>query len=280
MSDLGSKLKQTREKLNITLEEISSRTNIKVNLLELIEKGDFCALPSFVHARGFIKKYAEVLGIKLSDIDELLMLECPKEKFVKFHQYSDEHSKSSISPRGIKLILAGFLLFLVCLAVFFYLNNSKKISDTTENPPVYNLNTNVTDNKSDNVSGTAVIPDNKTEEPAKITTVILPTELSKKSEPKEEPKILPDKKIMFSFSDICWVHMSVDNSSEYDFIAEKGLNKSVNVKEFFKIDIGNAKAITIRYGDQIFENFGKHKEPVKGLYFYFDNGTFNFKKIK
>lgn len=277
MSDLGLKLKQTREELGISLDEISKETNIKVNFLKLIEKGDFCSLPSFVHARGFIKKYAEVLGMDLANIDELLNVECPREKFSEFCKHTQKDYEKVFSDRSIKIILLIIILFLALFVVYIYL--SKNIGDNTETK-----NTEGLEQKSE------VVEDNKTVElnskvlstvESPVKNVVEPMEILKKSVVKDVVSSpLPDKKVVFSFTDVCWVHISVDNVSEYDFIADKGLVKNIPVKEHFSIDIGNANSVIISYKDQKFENFGKYREPVKGLFFYFDNGTLNFNKLK
>jgi cytoskeleton protein RodZ len=45
------------------LEEVHSKTKIRVRYLECIESGDWNALPGSVYARGFIRSYAELLGL-------------------------------------------------------------------------------------------------------------------------------------------------------------------------------------------------------------------------
>lgn len=278
MSDLGKKLRQSREELGITLEEVSKKTNIKLNFLKLIENGDFCALPSFVHAKGFVKRYAEVLGIDIADIEELLNVECPRDSFPDFYKFPSEGAEKAIFGRKIKIILAVLLLLSFLLAVYIYSN--RNFRDDSEKVPA-----SMTEQKANSFK------DNKTDETnavvsstfnSKSESVIDPVEIIKKdTEEYAEETLPPDKKVAFYFSDICWVHISVDNISEYDFIAEKGLVKYIPVKKHFTIDIGNAYALSIRYEEQKFDNFGKHKEPVKGMFFYFDdNGTLNFMKLK
>jgi len=56
-------LRQTRLKRNQSLEEISKAIRIRQPYLEALEAGDFDALPSSVQARGFLRTYAEYLGL-------------------------------------------------------------------------------------------------------------------------------------------------------------------------------------------------------------------------
>lgn len=70
MEDIGSTLRDAREKLGLTLEEVERGTRIRVRYLEAMEKGDFDYLPSTVQARGFLRNYAEFLGL---DRDAILL---------------------------------------------------------------------------------------------------------------------------------------------------------------------------------------------------------------
>ncbi len=64
----GQKLKQIRESLGISLEEIAQKTRIRLNYLEAIETDDDDTLPSKVHKRGFLRLYAAELGINLEEL--------------------------------------------------------------------------------------------------------------------------------------------------------------------------------------------------------------------
>ncbi len=64
----GQKLKQIRESLGISLEEIAQKTRIRLNYLEAIEADDDEAMPSRVHKRGFLRLYAAELGIRLEEL--------------------------------------------------------------------------------------------------------------------------------------------------------------------------------------------------------------------
>lgn len=63
MKELGRVLKTARESKNLTLDEIQERTKIRKRYLQAIEEGDLSILPGLVYARGFIKNYAEILGL-------------------------------------------------------------------------------------------------------------------------------------------------------------------------------------------------------------------------
>jgi len=64
---LGTLLRQKREALGLTLEEVERRTYIRQKFLAGIEADDHSLIPSVAQARGFIRSYAAFLGL---DADE------------------------------------------------------------------------------------------------------------------------------------------------------------------------------------------------------------------
>ncbi|MCA9590650.1 MAG: helix-turn-helix domain-containing protein [Myxococcales bacterium] len=68
MDNVGSSLKHTREAKRMTLSEVSRVTRIPVATLEAIELGRFDDLPGEVFVRGFLKSYAQALGVSSDDI--------------------------------------------------------------------------------------------------------------------------------------------------------------------------------------------------------------------
>lgn len=63
LAELGSHLRQVREENRLSLEEVAAQTLIQARLLHAIEAGKLNQLPEPVYIQGFIKRYAEVLGL-------------------------------------------------------------------------------------------------------------------------------------------------------------------------------------------------------------------------
>lgn len=63
MKELGEFLKKTREEKGISLKDIQDRTKIRSRYLEAIEKGEFQIVPGEVYLRGFLRSYAECIGL-------------------------------------------------------------------------------------------------------------------------------------------------------------------------------------------------------------------------
>jgi len=62
-STIGEILKQTRLDRKLTVKSVSEATAIRAKFLDALEADDFDSLPSPVQARGFLRIYAEFLGL-------------------------------------------------------------------------------------------------------------------------------------------------------------------------------------------------------------------------
>lgn len=64
VKDIGDIFKNRRKELNImTLKEVENATSIRSVYLQAIEEGEFDKLISPVYAQGFLRQYANFLGI-------------------------------------------------------------------------------------------------------------------------------------------------------------------------------------------------------------------------
>src|SRR5512138_2221941 len=69
---IGQPLKTEREEQGLTLEKVFEATRIRVQYLKALEADDLSAMPSPVQARGYLRNYAEYLGLDVERVlDEL-----------------------------------------------------------------------------------------------------------------------------------------------------------------------------------------------------------------
>lgn len=72
MKSLGARLRQERERLGRTLEEISTQTKIRQSYLEAIESDRLDTIPGGFFSRSFVRQYAQVLGVNDDELERLL----------------------------------------------------------------------------------------------------------------------------------------------------------------------------------------------------------------
>ncbi|MGC1376342.1 MAG: RodZ domain-containing protein [Anaerolineales bacterium] len=68
MPTIGQQLKQARESRGLSMKQVVQATRIRVHYLEAMETDDFSTLPSAAQARGFLRSYADFLGLNADDL--------------------------------------------------------------------------------------------------------------------------------------------------------------------------------------------------------------------
>ncbi|KGF73135.1 hypothetical protein DO97_02055 [Neosynechococcus sphagnicola sy1] len=61
--ELGNYLRQTRQAQSLSLEDVAAKTRIQMRLLQAIENGRLEQLPEPVYIQGFIRRFADALGL-------------------------------------------------------------------------------------------------------------------------------------------------------------------------------------------------------------------------
>ena len=70
INEIAQQLRQRREMLSLTLDEIERHTRMRAQFMEALEKGNFDELPSPVQTRGMLSNYASFLDL---DADTMLL---------------------------------------------------------------------------------------------------------------------------------------------------------------------------------------------------------------
>ncbi len=123
MENLGEYLQQKREEQNISIEELVSLTRIPVRFIEAIETNRLDLLPNQVTAKGFLRSYAECVGV-----DHRRITEAFSEYATPSEPFSDSKARDKILshvqveksnrlpfPRRIVLSVAGLVFALLTL---------------------------------------------------------------------------------------------------------------------------------------------------------------------
>jgi cytoskeletal protein RodZ len=119
--EIGEQLRQRRDLLSLTLEDVEAHTHVRKHYLELIEAGNFGELPSPVQARGMLANYTEFLNL---DVDAILLYYAEglqKQRLESQIAAPKRSPARSLSPNALKLknffsidllVIAGiFLVF-------------------------------------------------------------------------------------------------------------------------------------------------------------------------
>lgn len=127
--EIGATLRKARQDIGVTLDEVEYETKIRKRYLNALEREDYGDLPSAVYARGFLKTYANYLGLDGEELSQELKERWDtvqerqrQEAAPKRERFGRSRTRSSagvmnrrrrISP----LAMIGFALALVLLAL-------------------------------------------------------------------------------------------------------------------------------------------------------------------
>jgi transcriptional regulator with XRE-family HTH domain len=65
---IGARLKQAREQRRLTLQQVSETTKVRPHYLQALENDDLSAISSAAQARGFLRIYADFLGLDTTEL--------------------------------------------------------------------------------------------------------------------------------------------------------------------------------------------------------------------
>ena len=126
MTELGTYLKEQRETLGVSLEQIQSTTKIQKRYIVAIEEGDYKQLPGAFYARAFIKTYAEALELDVDEVFETYKRDLPEPETQPVVELSRRatYSKStapkkSVAKRWIPNIIIIALIFAIGVALYY-----------------------------------------------------------------------------------------------------------------------------------------------------------------
>ncbi len=124
MRTVGEILKQARIQQNLEIKRVAQATKIRPVYLKALEKDDFQSLPGPAIVRGFIKNYAEFLGLSSKDVLAVFRRDFDERKANKINLDSEEtlgKTKLFWSPKQTSwLVLTVLILLFILYLVWQY----------------------------------------------------------------------------------------------------------------------------------------------------------------
>jgi len=141
--DIGSKLREKRQDLGLSVEDVSYRTLINVKYLNAIEENKFSEIPAETMALGFISNYSAILGLNPDEI----ICEYKKSNLINFPKITTVRIKSAPVKKNINIkiipaltLLTGAVLIFGLITMISNIIKSDKISETTSEKPAIQKN--------------------------------------------------------------------------------------------------------------------------------------------
>lgn len=140
MGGIGESLRSTREAKGISLEQAEEDTKIRKRYLQALEDGDYDVIPGQVYAKGFLRNYANYLGLDQEEVMlEYKLLGIPaKEEYKRVDIEASINKKKRLSGRNDRrtylatVLIAVFAVLILVLYNFVFKNNTKIANQETD----------------------------------------------------------------------------------------------------------------------------------------------------
>ncbi|MGH2412242.1 MAG: helix-turn-helix domain-containing protein [Microcystaceae cyanobacterium] len=227
LKDLGSRLHQIRAEQGLSLERIEKKTLIPVRILKAIESGHLEALPEPIYIRGFMKQFAEALGLDgMGFVRDL-----PTD--LSFRQVKSRHwwRLPSLQIRPLHLYLLYILLVILSVKGLSYWLKQSALEVSQQQTP----------------QPSVVKPTTASQPPKKSTKPI------SISSPSAAKPVVVDIKL----KDKSWLKVVVDGKTEFEGILPQGTHRTWAAKEQVTVRAGNAGSVLVAFNDQQAKQLGK-----------------------
>ena len=119
MPSFGETLKRERELRKISLREIAEATKINLRYLEALERDDFRHLPGGVFNKGFVRAFAQFIGI---DADAMVTAYLDEERSQEARSprppgFPEASPEAAAPPSVLRWWVASVIVLLVLLVV-------------------------------------------------------------------------------------------------------------------------------------------------------------------
>lgn len=125
LMEIGQTLKKERKRQQLSLEDVYATTKIGMDILRAIEEADLDQMPHLVYARGFIRNYADFLGLSGEEIVRAFDEAMEDEAVQATHRHRGSGIGRSADGKGgeksgSKLSVGMVLLLVLVLAGLVY----------------------------------------------------------------------------------------------------------------------------------------------------------------
>lgn len=258
---LGDLLRDKREQLNLSLDDIEKGTNIRKLYIKSIEEGNYDKLPGEVFLKGFIKTYGKFLGL---DTQQLL------------EQYKNEKNNPVVNKESVEAtpkVESDKETDDVEKKLEVSAKDSERKNKKRDNVPKINslennqayLQPHKTNSKKNIllviiiliiIIGGAVFllsKQDSTETPAPATTSSAQQQEPATQNPAPAPQApvaITDAEVKAVFSEDCWTEVKVDGKTVLSETVKKGSTLEWKGNKQIDITVGNAGAINITFNNQ------------------------------
>jgi cytoskeleton protein RodZ len=264
---LGSFLREQREKINLSHDQIAQKIRLRRTIIEAIEGEEWERLPPPVFVRGFLRSYATILGLDEKEVMKLYHQAAPPERDVLKPPLA--YRRSYRAP-----VLVVLLILAAAAACIFYFRHVQ--SSATDGSMRQSLS---------RIEPASLVPRGEDRSGNGQKAIASSPGVATSASPKSEAPQPPPQKTALSegvsppppareeetpwmvlkgmVKERTWVSISLDGNEPKEFLFEKGAKPEWKAKKGFQIVIGNGAGMDFDLDGKRIENLGKPGEVVR-----------------
>jgi cytoskeletal protein RodZ len=246
---MAATLKQRREELGHTIESVAQATKIKSSYLRAIEEADFGKLPINVYTKGYMRQYAQFLGLRPEGIVEAyeayLTASKARPEDVPLRRERPAEEQSKVVHRSASLHLSKRALLVVTIlialmGVYLALPHRREVPRPAEPPKR-------------EVPVPAVVTDQPPATP--------PQEVLVPDTP--EPRQTARHALQIVATDVVWLQVIIDGGEKREMILQPGEKVKYEAHDSLVLKVGNAGGVLLKYNEKDLEHLGNKGEVVR-----------------
>ncbi len=223
MPTLGEILREGRYRRDLSLEQVEADTKVRKKYLLALEEEDYSSLPAPVYARGYVRTYAEYLGIDPHFADKLFQ---PPERSVQTPAIRPAAPGISeirhVSMGSVVAFVAG--LIAIAAVVFLYAQYLSYV-------------------ESSNLAMEPVPRATTVASPSPVAIVVVPTVTPTPIPPSPTP--IRGVEVVVNVLERCWLRVAVDGRQAFEGELQAGQTRTWNAKDRLDMRVGNAGGVEV-----------------------------------
>lgn len=223
LEELGSRLRQFRTEQSLDLDEIAARTRIQARLLNAIEEGRLEQLPEPVYIKGFIKQFADALGLNGAEFASAF----PTGSGLQFGKPSWRHLPSA-QLRPIHLYMLYIVLVISAVNGLSYLVHRSAIQ--VIDPEDY--------------------PQQVQQPPAPSLAEQNPATLTKGAEITQSSEDGKPVQVGVTLKSQSWIRVVADGKTEFEGVLSEGTQRTWVAKKQLTVRAGNAGGVIVSFNNE------------------------------
>lgn len=229
LAELGERLRQFRQKQGLSLEYVAGTTMIPVRLLTAIEEGDLSRLPEPIYIQGFIRRYADAIGMDGLEFASAFPTQAT-------HRVVRHSWRGAVGAqlRPLHLYLIYMILVIGAVSGLSYLLNR-----STPQTVQYNLSQNL---NPPSAPSPIVVPKSRTTSSAQAGAVIVNQLPQAAVSPQDSNKPI---RVGLTLTDQSWVRVVADGKMEFEGVLPQGTQRIWSANQELTVRAGNAGGVIV-----------------------------------